>query len=373
MSDKPVVLLVGVSTRAMCQSAVNAGYEVISLDYFADYDQPPQIKSYSLSKDFHLPLSIPNLITAARGLLPLVQVVVPGAGLENIGDLLAGSPVELWGNEPEASSKVRNQRLLKEILPGTGLELPRTLHLGDEQPGEGRWLKKDLAHNGGVGVKDWHAGMAWRTGEIIQEFIPGQLCSAVFVADGRQARLLGLTRQYAGVKELGAKDYWWCGNAAPLIDMAIFQRLETAASVLTAACGLKGLNGIDFIVRDGIPYLLEVNPRWSGSVELFEKVGAYNAFDLHRWGCEGYLPSQQSIEVRPIYWAKGIVYARRKIEMGYQDDWPLGDYADIPYPGEVILKGSPICSVLSFDITLEQSWEGVLRKVRAMEQKLYLS
>jgi predicted ATP-grasp superfamily ATP-dependent carboligase len=371
-SEKPSVLLLGVSTRAMSRSAVAAGYPVVSLDYFADSDQPDCVEAYSLARDFHLPLSIPNLLTAARELLSKVQVVVPCAGLENIQGFLADSQVQLWGNNPEAAGSVRDFTRLQKILPGTGVRLPRTYTYGDVQPKEGGWLVKDITHNGGTGVKRWRKGRKWGSAEIIQEFIQGELCSAAFLANGCEAKLVGLTRQYAGIKELGATGFLWCGNAAPFLDEAISKPLGVAANTLTAAFGLRGWNGIDFIVKDGIPYLIEVNPRWSGSVELFERVCGFNALELHRISCEGELPKIKELTGQSTCWAKGIVYARKQITIKTPSVWPDGDYADIPHMEEVIPRRYPVCSVFSRGSSLENSWDGVLISVRRLEKELYL-
>jgi len=371
-SDKPVVLLLGVSTRAMSQSAVAAGYQVVSLDYFADMDQPGYVEAYSLARDFHLPLSISNLLTVASELLSRVQVVVPCAGMENIQDLLTGSQVRLWGNDPTAAASVRDFAQLQGIFTGTGVQLPRTLTIGDDQPKEGNWLVKDISHNGGTGVKRWRPGRRWQSSEIIQELIRGELCSAVFLANGRDAKLVGLTRQYAGIKELGATGFLWCGNAAPLVDTDLAKSLQEAANKLTTAFGLRGWNGIDFIVRDGVPYLIEVNPRWSGSVELFERAHGFNAFEMHRLSCEGDLPKRIEVGDPITWWAKGILYARKLVTIKDPGSWPGGDYADIPHPGEVIPRRYPICSVFSKGETLAQSWEGVLNSVSRLEKELYL-
>lgn len=370
-SDKPTVLLVGVSTRAMCQSAVNAGYGVISLDYFADSDQPASVEKYSLARDFHLPLSISNLITAARELLPKVQVVIPCVGLESFQGLVTDPKITVWGNDPHAAALVRDFSILKKILPGTGVQIPLTLTSENDLPKNGRWLVKDLTHNGGTGVSRWRPGGQCRSTEIIQEYFDGDLCSAAFLADGRQARLMGLTRQYSGRKEVGAKGFLWCGNAAPLIDKGLFTNIENAANELTSFCGLRGWNGIDFIVRQGIPYLIEVNPRWSGSIELFERVYGFNAFDMHRQSCEGSLP-MYSMDVLDRFWAKGIVYSRKKLMIKDPAQWPKALYADIPHPGEVILHGYPVCTILAESETLDASWQAVLTGVSRLEKELYL-
>jgi predicted ATP-grasp superfamily ATP-dependent carboligase len=82
------VLLVGIVTREMAQSAVAAGYEVISLDYFGDSDQPTSAEAFSLVRDFNLEPNLKNLAFAAKTLAGKVDGVVLGAGLENESALL---------------------------------------------------------------------------------------------------------------------------------------------------------------------------------------------------------------------------------------------------------------------------------------------
>ena len=43
------------------------------------------------------------------------------------------------------------------------------------------------------------------------------------------------------------------------------------ADAVTRDFGLVGLNGIDFIARAGVPWPIEVNPRYSASMELLER------------------------------------------------------------------------------------------------------
>jgi len=44
-------------------------------------------------------------------------------------------------------------------------------------------------------------------------------------------------------------------------DRAFAEQVRCAASEF----GLLGINGLDFVARDGIPYPIEVNPRWSAT------------------------------------------------------------------------------------------------------------
>ena len=46
------VLIAGVSTRSVAESAARAGYVVTSLDAFGDLDQHPTVRALSLPRDF---------------------------------------------------------------------------------------------------------------------------------------------------------------------------------------------------------------------------------------------------------------------------------------------------------------------------------
>ena len=363
------VLLVGVSTRAMAQSAVAAGYEAVSLDFFGDSDQPSAAKVYALGRDFRLPLTYANLAKAVRQLVGGVDAVVLGSGVENEPALLeACNGVPVLGNTLEAIRGVRDLRGLREALRSTRVVLPETCFAGAPLPKKGRWLVKELNHSGGFGVKEWDGATPLRQGQVLQRRLEGQLCSATFLADGQQAVLLGLTRQYAGVSELGASAFAWCGNVAPLLFPELEAMLFDAANAITSSFGLRGLNGIDFIVNEGTLALLEVNPRYPGSVELLERVRSVNAFQLHVEACQGHLPQLQPISGWCQAWGKGILYARRTFCVGDTSGWMEQDIADIPHEGEEITKGSPICTLVASGNDLEDCWQNVLEKAGKLEK-----
>ena len=51
---------------------------------------------------------------------------------------------------------------------------------------------------------------------------------------------------------------------------------------MSKAAGLRGLFGVDFVLRDGIPWPVEVNPRYTASVEVLEFAAGIRALTLHR-------------------------------------------------------------------------------------------
>lgn len=208
-------------------------------------------------------------------------------------------------------------------------------------------------------------------GRILQEWIAGVACSAAFVADGRRCALLGLTEQLIGRRELGARRFTWCGNILPL---AVTTQpcegflqpsqgwVEDMAAKLTRRFGLRGMNGFDFVLArrgvDLIPYLVEVNPRYTASMELMEWAYGLNTFDLHVRSFRGELPSfsrEENVH-RSGFYSKGIVYAREDVVMPETAGWRAKGRRDIPFTDERITAGHPICTVLAEGETRDQCW-----------------
>jgi predicted ATP-grasp superfamily ATP-dependent carboligase len=184
----------------------------------------------------------------------------------------------------------------------------------------------------------------------------GTPASIVFVAAGGRAVPLGISRQLIGDAAFGASGYRYCGNVlAPADDDAITRRVVESAIAL-AACvteqfGLIGVNGVDFIVRDDVPYAIEVNPRWCSSMELVERHYGLSMFGLHAAACaDGALPVFDLLSRRPVrsVAGKAIVFASSDIAVGDTRSW-LGDETvrDVPQPGERLAAGQPICTVFA--------------------------
>jgi len=57
------ILIVGFSTRAIAESAVRGGYDVVTIDYFGDRDQKELVENHSLMRDFQLNFSAKALLT----------------------------------------------------------------------------------------------------------------------------------------------------------------------------------------------------------------------------------------------------------------------------------------------------------------------
>jgi predicted ATP-grasp superfamily ATP-dependent carboligase len=359
------ILLIGISTRALAQSASAAGYEIISLDFFGDSDQPVGAEVHSLVRDLGQPPKLSALAHTARNYIPVADMIVVEAGLENEPALLELCPPnKRWGNSAEVIARVRDLDQLRQVLRGTCMRMPAVIHPGEALPHCGHYLVKDANRSGGLGVREWDGKTKPQGREVLQHFVAGELASACFVADGRQARLLGLSKQYAGEIGLGAPTYAWSGNCAPWGSVELECLVLEAISSLTTSFSLTGLNGIDFIVQDGIPFLLEVNPRPPASFELFERLRGVNAFRLHVEACQGQLPATLPPIPDGLAWGKGIVYAPEDLQVGDTSSWSALDISDIPHPGDRIPAGAPVCTLFAIGKDADGCWETILTRAR---------
>jgi len=351
-------LVLGVSTRAMVESAVRGGHEVVAADFFGDRDQARLAESYALQRDLGLPATAEGLAAAARRID--ADAVVYGSNLENHPEVVAelATRRRLLGNPSEVLREVRDWALLRRFCPEAGIAHPVTLLRGEEgRAGRGRWLRKRLRSGGGHGIAAWD-GRALDDAHVLQAEVDGRAASVAFVADGRESRIFGLTEQLLGRSALGGSGFAWCGNLLPLElpgahAAAVRAQLEHMVSRLTRRFGLVGVNGLDVVIgRDpeGVAraYLIEVNPRFSGSMELAERAFGVNVFSLHLEGVAGRLPRACAADRAPDGCVgKGIVYARRPVVAPDTEDWLLRGLRDVPSPGQRIVAGHPVCTVLA--------------------------
>ncbi len=176
------------------------------------------------------------------------------------------------------------------------------------------------------------------------------------MANGRTAVLVGLAEGLAGLRACGTAGYTYCGSMTPPRGnregwVRLLPRLQDVANALTEVFGLVGLNGVDMIAGPGDDEitLLEVNPRYSASMELIEYLYDVPLFAWHAGAITtGVLPqfsvATQLREGRASR-DKGIVYARQVSTVSTTDHWLAADVADIPDSGAVIPAGAPICTV----------------------------
>jgi predicted ATP-grasp superfamily ATP-dependent carboligase len=359
------LLLAGYTARAMAMSALAGGYRITTLDYFGDRDLKEIAPNLSLKRDLHQPFREINMIQAGRSLH--YDAISYGAGLENQPEAVAAlaGGVMLIGNSPETLTRVRDWARLQDFCQRNSIPFPVTLashdiHLANPQAG---WLVKPAKGGGGRGVRTWK-GEQIDQGCILQARIQGMSASASFLADGERAFLLGLSKQLIGLDALNAKAFQWCGNITPLpLDGQdtefVEKQVRRILDLLVRHFDLRGCGGIDFMVtgkpgEGKVVWPLEVNPRYTGAMELFDEIRGESTFDMHVKACSGHLPqSFAEPACHSSYRGKGIVYAPLDLQFNETGDWFAKQRRDIPHSGDWVRQGNPVCTVLCQETTYE--------------------
>ncbi|HEY67668.1 MAG TPA: ATP-grasp domain-containing protein [Thermoflexia bacterium] len=376
------ILVVGLSTRAIAESAVRGGHRVVTVDFFGDRDQRALVENYALLRDFALPFSVEGLLLVSRHLD--FGAVVYISNLENhpeVVEALARGRV-LLGNAPAVLRRVRDWRTLRAFCREESLLCPTTLLSGEEPEADPtvRWLRKPVRSGGGHGIRPW-TGKPLDEAHILQAYVEGRPASAAFVADGQRCVVIGLTEQLIGRRELGARGFTWCGNILPLAlppdeGAALLKDVERMAARLTRRFDLRGVNGMDLVVAKGpkgrlCPFLVEINPRYTASMELVEWAYGLNVFSLHLEAMAGRLPDFSLAQhLLGPYFGKGIVYARQTVIVPETEGWVERGRRDVPFPGERIEAGHPVCTVLAEGETRERCWNHLLAGVEAVRREI---
>jgi predicted ATP-grasp superfamily ATP-dependent carboligase len=364
--------------RMLAELAVRAGYPVMALDYFGDADLGVLCPRRSLLRDYGLPYSVTELVNAAGDLA--ASAVVYSANLENypaeVARLSQGR--RLLGNSPETLALVRDPARLAAALHARGFAFPETIMAGtSERPNLARsWLWKPLNSGGGRGVRLWRNGHVPEEG-ILQERLAGMVGSAAFVANGREAVLLGVTEQLVGQPAFGASGFHYCGNLAPPRLppdelAALLAEAWAIVSHLSQTFGLWGVNGLDFIWQAGRVWTLEVNPRPSASLELLDLAYGLRVFAAHVQSFNGHLPHfglEQALANGSAA-GKAIVYAPHAVNVGDTSDWAAEGIRDIPHPYEQIRRRQPICTLLTTAATPDACLHQLRAQAAALRTRL---
>ena len=386
------LLIVGASVRAAAQSAVRAGYTVWGADLFADADLCAIADARAISR-------YPSGVLAELATAPQAPWIYTGA-LENYPALLERMARlrKCWGNSAEVVRRVRDPLQLASVLLPLGVAFPATykaeegMHLPADTTA--RWLLKPKRSGGGSKVAWFDEPRSTQASgrTFVQQYIPGVACSAVYVAAGGRAVLLGMSRQLLGTEWLGAEGFAYCGSVGG-IELTERQRtqLKHIGDVLAREFGLLGLLGVDLVQRateqagagEHEFVVIEVNPRYTASVEVLERSLNFAAIRWHVEACElGELPAVSALPAISAehVLAKGILFARQDTtfraavaeyvrEQNREPFQPM--IADVPQIDTTIACGFPVVTLFASGSSEAEAEDELRRVVNEFEAMLY--
>lgn len=352
MTDGDRLLIVGASARAAAFSAERAGFEPCWIDQFGDLDLASRFPGERIRIGAYPRDILPLAERAPRG--PWLYTGALENHLDVLGRLSRRRP--LLGNDRARCRRVRDPVRLARSLSDAGLPAPEVAAACDGIPCDGSWLQKPRRGAGGFGIVAYTDAARFHAGRhYLQRRIEGAPVSGIFVADAQRAELLGVTRQLIGTPEFKVPPFAYCGSIGPVpLPAAEAEAWRSVGDVLAARFGLRGLFGVDAIRANGEIWPVEVNPRYTASVEVLERALAWTLLDLHVQACTGTLSGIQAPPRTPATVGKAYLFAAKDLRTppdpaALRCILPDGSpgSADIPQPASGIRAGQPIMTVFA--------------------------
>ena len=357
------IVIASIAARGLVAAARRAGLSPLALDLFGDEDtRALAAQAVTVRRTRGMAFDAEDLlakIALHAGTLP----VVLGTGFEHEPDLVEqiGRRFRLVGNDPETVERLKQPVLFAQLLADCGVPHPRVFD--GPAPAGLRTLEKRIGGSGGWHVRE-SAGPA-RAGWYLQKFVEGRSVSALFLGNGRAARVLAFSEQWCAP----AKDspYRYGGAAGPIyLAPEIATQIARALDAIVAATGLVGLASADIIVGPDGWSLLEINPRPGATLDVFDHAPMPPLLRLHLDACAGTLTDVGNVQLEGR--AAAILYASVALIMRLD---PLPEWvADRPPPGARIERGDPVCTVLGAGKDAAAARENVNQRTEWLWQAL---
>lgn len=341
--------IVGASVRAAAQSARRAGFDVVGADLFADADLDgicpiTRIENY--------PDGLADWLAAQD-----IDAWMYTGALENYPELVdrMARIAPLWGVSGDALRHCRDPiRLMRDCydsdlgFPGTYRARPRSK---DPVSYALNRFAKTYRHSNGQGVWRIQAEADWlraieEDAYIQIDVLSGDPNAAVFAVGGQSSVCLGMTKQVIG------SEWGYRGSIGPVQPNAKqAETLRRIGVMLRDKLELRGLIGVDLVQSDECLAVIEINPRYTASVEVLERATGRSAISAHAAACRGEAVepwgSPDSLVGKRIVFASEPMTITPELDAWMSDEQQAGRLADRPRLGESIDAGRPVCTLLA--------------------------
>jgi predicted ATP-grasp superfamily ATP-dependent carboligase len=130
---------------------------------------------------------------------------------------------------------------------------------------------------------------------------------------------------------------------------------------------LRGSNGVDFILSENGLKVLEINPRFQGSLDTVELSTGINIFDAHVKSFSGELPASgeaSCFAARAIVFASSTTLISKELSERLVNCMHEGRAADIPRPGWVVHPDEPVTTLLETSRMRKDVIENICKRAR---------
>ena len=379
------LLLIGIDTRSMLNSALKLDYTIFSTSYFSTSDtQVIENQKIILKEEdgqscgvFEEKFDSKHILEISADYIDEVDYIIPISGVSP-SDFSKKDRKKILGNRnvDDIEDKFRFYKKIKDefLTPETFYvsDIDEAREINKTYP-ETKFILKPVQGSGGydINLLDNDSNIVFNDKKfMIQEYISGINVSSSLLADGDDAKTIINSRLLTENDFEKNNSFIYVGNILPLTDESILADIEDITKInesmnatsenLARKFNLVGSNGVDYILNDDGLYVIEINPRIQGTFECAEKSLGINMIDAHIKACQG-----EIIEVpeAKYYSYKKIIYSPTRMKYEKID---LDNIYDLPHIGSITEKSEPLLTIIDRD----RDFEKLYKKVELASEKV---
>ncbi len=383
--QKPLII-VGFSARAAAQCAFRAGFQTIAIDHCADRDLLAYCQVYRSLEDARwvewisecypgIPMLLAGGMEHRPNAIHACQQHSNRGGCSGT-QLVAMRSLGNWQRWALASG------LAWPItwLPSDGIEELKTKRLRYQ------WLIKSTQGGGGIGITEWNPHDASFNDEsilqnpnlYIQQNRSGEPIGVTMLSSEYGSVVVGVASSLGRSTQSFVPKYTYRGSMGPVaLHEDQLARLQQFAAMVASETGFVGLWQADFLLDNSELTLLEINPRWSASMEILDATYDVRLVALHcqcstrsitfegwselenKFSKHVLMPSKKSMGKIIMYAKETLLVDEQQSDAWWLDRWQEGSnssrvhFADIPRTGTEIEAGHPILTCIATGNSLE--------------------
>ncbi len=377
------LLLIGIDTRSMLNSALDLEYEIFSASYFSTSDTPTIKNQKIVLKEsdgescgsFEENFDPKYILEFSRDFIDEVDYIIPISGVSP-SDFKKNDKKKILGNKDvgELENKFKFYEEIKDefLTPMTFKlnDIDEALEINKNYPNN-QFIIKPLQGSGGydVNLLNNDSDFEFKDDEyIMQEYIKGINLSSSVLSNTTTAKNITNSRLLTMNDYKNNNDFRYVGNILPLTKKSVMtpvnnfdklkREMKTTSENLIKKFNLIGSNGVDFILNEDGLNIIEVNPRIQGTFECVEKTFGVNMLEAHIKACQGELIN---IPEAKYYSYKKIIYSPTRMKYHKMN---LNNIYDLPHIGSITEINEPLLTIIEKD----KSFENLCKKVELTDK-----
>ena len=370
------LLLIGIDTRSMLNSALKLNFDIYSTSYFSTSDTPHIKNQKIILKEsdgescgvFEDEFDSKTLIDLSKDYIDEVDYIIPISGVSPTDfkntdqkKILGTVDVKDIENKFKFYTKIKDEFQTPKTFRVTDIHEAIEINKNYQHD---NFILKPLQGNGGYNVNLLNPDIELENNKfIMQEYISGVNISSSILSSNSIQKLVCNSRLLTINDFENNNKFIYAGNILPLTTESIMNNvkdiekinneLKNTSEKLAKKFKLLGSSGVDYILNENGIYVIEINPRLQGTFECVERTFNINMLDAHIKACHGEvidIPKAQK------YSYKKIIYSHSRVK--YQNI-ELDNIYDLPHLGSITEKDEPLLTIIDDDVDFEKLFKKV--------------